>query len=531
MTPVTQRFGSALFWVLLGALAIANLLVMWQSLTVFRFWEDEAFNLTVPLNLLAGLGYTSDGALSGSTLTPFDPRISTGASVLLPVAAVLSLGVDPVIGARLIPLAYWMLLLAGLGVLGRRIAGRWGALVAVALPLAFQTAGSNSPIQGPADLLGEIPAAALIVWALVVLPRRAWLAGLLFGLAIQAKLIAFIALPAFAVALWALTPGRGWPRVWATLRRSVVPLSLAALPTLLMEVAAFVTLTTTGGLSAYVGHLRALRDFLLGGGQNVETTSIAQKLTTLLDAWFVPLWALALVAVVGVVVVVYATRVSRARAVHASGPALGSAAQSPEASPARAGAAPARAAVAPRGDGQLMSANPQLLALGLSALIGLATFVGWWAQASHTPLWVRHPAPGVFAFAPILVAFVVRGVQVLWRSPGATRVLASVTAVVLAATLAVAASLHVTAAFASGNETLAHQRIGVAAIAQWAEDNDQHWLAAQPWGAAVPAVVLSGTHLGLFDAPAMANTPRLTGMPCEGETLVDTGPYRLCAAE
>lgn len=499
---ISQRLNGSLFWVLLTALAVANLLVMWQSLTVFRFWEDEAFNLTVPLNLLAGLGYTSDGALSGSTLTPFDPRISTGASVLLPVAGILAIAGDPVIGARLVPLLYWMLLLAGLYILGRRIAGRWGALAAAAVPLAFETFGSNSPIQGPADLLGEIPAAALIVWALVVLPRRAWLAGLLLGLALQAKLIAFIALPAFAIALWALTPGRGWSRVWATLRRSMVPLLFVALPTVLVELAAFIVLMSTRGFEGYWEHVRAFVGFLVGGGQSGETTTILQKLVTLFDAWFVPAWILAALVALGIGVVIAAARRNPAAGIENDAP------------------------VPDTRD----TSHAVLLAYGLAALVGLVTFVGWWAQAAHTPLWVRHPAPGVFAFAPILTAFVVRGVQVLWRRHHVNQVFAGIVAVGLAGVLIGAASMHVFAAFEPGRETLQAQRDGVAAIAEWADAHDQEWLAAHPWGAAVSAVVLSGTHLGLFDAPAMADTPRLSVWECEGETLVDTGAYRLCAA-
>src|SRR5690606_10736307 len=118
----------------------------------------------------------------------------------------------------------------------------------------FTADAGISPIQGPADLLGEIPAAALIVWALLVLPRRAWLAGLFIGLAIQTKLIAILVLPAFAVALWVLSDGAGWARVRETLRRSWLPLLLVAVPTLLVELAGLVSL----GFSGYVKHLRDL---------------------------------------------------------------------------------------------------------------------------------------------------------------------------------------------------------------------------------------------------------------------------------
>src|SRR5690606_30540512 len=61
---------TVLFWVTLAVLLCANAIVMWQSLVTLRFWEDEAINLSVIMNLLAGNGYSSDGTLSGSTLTP-----------------------------------------------------------------------------------------------------------------------------------------------------------------------------------------------------------------------------------------------------------------------------------------------------------------------------------------------------------------------------------------------------------------------------------------------------------------------------
>lgn len=475
------RLRTVLFWVLAAALLAGHLVLAWNSLTVWRFWEDEAFNLTVPRNLLAGLGFTSDGALSGSTLTPFDPRISTGPAVLLPVAAVLATGIDPVIGARLIPLAYWALLLAGLGVLGHRIGGRWAALTAVAVPLVFTTSAGISPIQGPADLLGEIPAAALLVWALVVLPKRAWLAGLLVGLAVQAKLIALLALPAFAVALLLLSPGRRWGRVVALLRRSWLPLIFVALPTLLVEVSALISL----GLDGFIEHLRLLVRFVRSGGQGGEPTTVVQKLTTLAESWSLPVWAAIVLAVVSVVLIAGGLWISRSW----SG------------------------------------------ALYLwPALIGALAFIGWWATASHLPLWVRHPSPGVFAFLPILGAYAVWGVAQLWRRR-VLRVVAVASASVLALALGWGAAAH---AIASQTPvvlyTLEVQRDAVAPLKEWVEANDVEWLAAEPWGEAVAPTVLTGAHVGLFDAPAMAGVPRLTVLECATDVLVDGGRYRICAA-
>ncbi|MDO5635404.1 MAG: hypothetical protein Q4G34_11135, partial [Micrococcus sp.] len=479
------------FWLLAGVLLAAHLIVVRHSLGA-RLWEDEAFNLTVPLNLLAGHGYTSDGTLSGSQLTAFDARISTGAAVLLPVAGVLATDIDPVIGGRLIALAYWVLLLAGLAVLGHRLAGRWAALIAVAVPLAFDTTPGVSPIQGPADVLGEIPAAALIVWALVALPRRAWLAGLLVGLAVQAKLIALLALPAFAVALWIWTPGTGGRRFAATVRRALPPLALAAVPTVLYELAALI-----GMRGDYIHHLRATVRFLRSGGQLVEPTTVPQKLMTLLGAWYVPWWAAAVSAalVAGLVLggLAVCRRADAARGTDAVGGA-DAAGAGPHAHAAGVGPADARTA----------------LGYAAAAATGLAAYVAWWSTASHTPLWVRHPAPGVFAFVPVLVIVAVWGARMLGRSRGWRMPLSAIA--MSASTVVVVAGLTAHTAASSresGWETLETQRAAAEPLRAWAAETRTEWIAAEPWGAAVPMILLAGTHMGLSDAPAMAGAPRL----------------------
>lgn len=479
------RTRTILFWAAAVALLVGHVIVAWHSLFIWRLWEDEAFNLTVPLNLLDGLGYASDGALSGSTITPFDPRISTGPVVLLPVALLLATGIDPVIAGRLVPLAFWVLLLTGLFVLGRRIGGRWAALLAVAVPLAFTTGAGYSPIQGPADLLGEIPAAALLVWALIVLPRRAWLAGLLVGLAIQAKLIALLALPAFAVALWVLSDGTGWARVRDLLRRCWLPLVFVAVPTLLFELSALVSL----GASDFVEHVRNLARFLLSGGQGDAGTTILQKLGTLADSWSLP----AVVAIIGAVLALGLALVGVILQWRATSPA-----------------------------------DRLVIAYALAAIVGALAFVGWWATASRLPLWVRHPAPGVFAFFPIIAAVAVWAAMRMPRRAG-LRAAGGAAAGLLAVIIAAGAVLHVVGTVTAPRFSLDRQRAEVAPIAAWVAENDVEWLAASPWGWAAAPIVMSGAHLGLHDAPAMADVPRLTLDECTTETLIDTGTYRICA--
>ncbi|MEV8263874.1 hypothetical protein [Microbacterium sp. NPDC077057] len=481
-----SRLRTALFWVAAAALVIGHVALAWHSLTVSRFWEDEAFNLTVPRNLLAGLGYASDGALSGSTITPFDPRISTGPVVLLPVAALLATGMDPVLAARLVPLAFWLLLLAGLAVLGRRIGGRWAALLAVAVPLAFTAGAGVSPIQGPADLLGEIPAAALLVWALAVLPRRAWLAGLLVGLAVQAKLIAALALPAYAVALWVLADGHGWARVRDALHRAWLPLLLSAVPTALFELGALLAL----GPAGFVEHLRAFVRFVRSGGQADAATTVLQKLGTLADSWSLPPAA----ALLGAVLTLALVTLGVAR----------------------------RWRIA-------TEEERVVIAYALAAVVGALAFVTWWATASRLPLWVRHPAPGILAFFPVLAAVAVWSVARLperraWRLGG------TVAAALVAMIVAAGAVLHVAGTVTSPGLTLAQQRADVEPLQAWIEENDAEWVAAERWGWAVPLVVLTGAHLGLQDAPSMTEVPRLTLDDCATATLAEGTTSRLCAA-
>ena len=96
--------------------------------------------------------------------------------------------------------------------------------------------------------------------------------------------------------------------------------------------------------------------------------------------------------------------------------------------------------------------------------------------------------------------------------------------------LGAGAAVHSVAATQPPWLTLETQRAAVAPLKEWVEENDVEWLAAEPWGAAVAPVVMTGAHVGLFDAVAMADVPRLTGAECATEVLADGGLFRICAA-
>lgn len=498
------------FWAVVVALVAANLAVVVQGITTVRLWEDEAFNLTVPINLVSGLGYTSDGILSGSELSTFDVRISTGPVMLMPVAGLIALGVDPVVAGRVVAAVGYAGLITALALVGRRLGGRWAALVAAALPLAFETAAWPSPIQSPVDVLGEVTAAAFLAAALLFVHRRPWLAGLLIGLAIQVKFIALLAAPAFALAVLLDTHGPWRARLRRGVPRVLVAAGAAALPTVVFELVKLATL----GPAGYVQHLREFSWFLRSGGQQGYAVSPLDKLAVLASSWNLPtlmagLLLLVALAAGAALVVVAVRRMPRDAATDAG-------------------------TLAP-----LRTTRSEFVAIVVAAAAGLATFLAWWLVSRHTPAWVRHPAPGVLAFAPVLAASLVPAARVVLAgrgtsgAPGRTirpgRVLAAAASVVAVIALAWSISGRVagvgTRSLPSG-ETLADQR---AAAADLAEAGYSRLVTA--WGPAVSVGVLAGARVGLTDAPVVTPAdPRIWfGDPPAGcEVTVRSGAYSVC---
>lgn len=482
----------ALFAIAVVGVVIANLAVLVPALTTVRLWEDEAFNLTVPLNLLRGLGYSSDGTLTGSTITPFDIRISTGPVVMLPIAALMALGIEPVLAGRLIGLLGWLLLLGSLWFVGRRLGGRWVGLVAAAVPLAYAADPLPSPIQTPVDVLGEVTAAGLLAAALVVLHRRPWLAGLLVGLAIQTKFIAVLAVPAFALAALLDAPGSSiWQRVRATMPRVLAAAGLAAAPTFVYEVVKFFSL----GPEAGIANLREFSWFLLGGGQVGYKVPPIDKLNALIGAWHLPAWiVLVLVAVGGVLAVIGAVAVVR------------------------------RPRLLAQAGGSRAGLREFAVVAGV-AVLGLVTYLAWWLLSSHTPAWLRHPAPAVLAFLPVVVAAVVVLARVSLRAK-AGRAVAAVLAVAGVAVLSASLLGRIFGPSYGAWETLADQRAAAADIAEFGYDS-----LASPWGGGVSVIVMSGAHAGLTDAgAAVVGHPRVWPQEPGGacELIVRSGDYRLC---
>jgi hypothetical protein len=163
-----------------------------------RTWYDEGLNL-VAAKILAQSGRygleTADG------FSAFSIGLSTGPTVIVPIALVFK-GFGVSLGhARLIPITYLLLAAAGLFLLARETFGRAVAGVAV---LTLASLGATGPLVFGREVLGEVPALAFLFWGVAAIAigvrmrqDRWWLAaGLLFGLAVLTKLQMAVLVPA-----------------------------------------------------------------------------------------------------------------------------------------------------------------------------------------------------------------------------------------------------------------------------------------------------------------------------------------------
>lgn len=306
--PYTSRSS-----ILAGRIAVAvaitlNVIYLATSLKYNAVRFDSGYNLTVARNLAHGLGYASDGLIirSGDVagyadavrLAPFDPAITTGPTVLAPLALGFLGGGDGLWLARGLMCVWYVALLVGLALLGRRLGGRWGMTAGLLSPLVLDpTMGiATEGLQGPTDVLGEVPVAALVVFATWCVTKRPHVAALLVGVAVLTKLIAFLAAPAIVVAGMLAVHQCTAQRV---VRRFVSMSALVWAPLLCWQGVIWFSLGTSGYQANAVDQIGMFRSG--GSGLEGEPRALTHA-RLLLNAWGLPLPVL-LGAVVAVLVI------------------------------------------------------------------------------------------------------------------------------------------------------------------------------------------------------------------------------------
>jgi hypothetical protein len=395
-------------WLFLAVAVVligVHLFVFFANLIISPIGFDEAFNLQAPLNLLAGNGYSTEDFANGGPLLTFDAIVSTGPVVELPAAASMAIFGTSIEAARIVMLPVYGLLLVCLFILGRRIAGRWAGLAAAASVLLLDTRADwpYTVIYGPSDALGEYAAAAFIALALVLLPRHRTLAGLAIGFATLAKFIAFMAAPAFMIAML-LVPASailGAPLVRKVAEQLKFALAVIV-PSIAWEVIKLISLGPGGYVDALVGYIR----FVFRSGSGVDGSGRAfflDRASRLVATWHLPtLLVILLFTVVFALALLGAWQWLR-----------------------RPPGAPT-----PRSAWRAFTASVARPPVEVWAAAGtLAVFVLWWSFIASS-IFIRHTMPVLLCTVPLIFALAIKGIQWMLAQPPRWM---PVTAVVLSA--------------------------------------------------------------------------------------------------
>ncbi|WP_062467311.1 hypothetical protein [Demequina maris] len=445
-SPVDWR--SLVFYVAAAIVGAVHAMLAVLAFTRSPVDVDEGFNLVVVRNIADGVGYMSDGVYTADVPTDFEAAITTGPTMLVPAAALHAMGLDLVVAGRVVGLVFYVLLLVGLGLMGRRIAGRWGALAAVVSPLLLDLyRNDNSPVYGPGDLLGEYATAAFAVFAILAARRRPFWAGMLLGLALVTKIVALFLAPAVAVAVWWAWFGAPLRSRAGALARMVVG---ALVPLTVYEFSKFVVLGSHDYASLFAGYFAKIEE------ERLPTQMLDEKLATLLSSWFVPAF---LVLVVSAVLLCASTAVITVRA------------------------AQDRATL-------LASLRTWPVGLVVSSVVAAIGTVAVWGYLTFTdPTWIRHPAPGLIIGAGgVCAATVALVTRILAEPSRGVRRAGVAIAGLCAATAGAAIVAHETSASdAQRFMTISHQQEIADAIVDSGASSVQGI-----WGPIEPLSALSG---------------------------------------
>jgi len=218
-------------------------------------WYDEAYTLQGVDSLVGERRYATFGVIRGFGPWDFDPNLTTGPAVTVPLAPVWWMSGGSLFAIRLAMLGVFVAYCLGIVALTRTVTRSLVVQSAVLLPAL---------IIAPEHLgfaLGELPGATFIVWSLVLSTRgrHGW-SGLLLGLAVQSKL-AFAPMVAVIAAVMVFQAGRR--RDWS---RAVRLLLTTALPTFVFEAWRF---WTFGGLAGYRRSIDEVRSYIADQNLNL----------------------------------------------------------------------------------------------------------------------------------------------------------------------------------------------------------------------------------------------------------------------
>lgn len=276
-------------------LIIAVLALTMVTITAFvqPLGFDEAYNLQVVENIARGVGYASFGVLRGDGPWFFDPYVTTGPTVLLPLAfAWWATGGSIFIVRLLMVCILWLYVFALERLTSLWYAKRLSFAISVGALSALMLS-TYAQIGNPGAVVGELPGAMLVLWGAYFLCRQKYfVASLILGLAVQTKAVYLVPCVALLVCAALLIAWR-YKKTRTTIRIIGAMAFVAILPTLLFEL---YRLQHFGGIIEYLHSIDELRRFVWTQtlhGQNGDVTRAAlyeQKILALYGAVPMALW-------------------------------------------------------------------------------------------------------------------------------------------------------------------------------------------------------------------------------------------------
>ncbi|HLH74251.1 MAG TPA: glycosyltransferase family 39 protein [Chloroflexota bacterium] len=244
-------------------------------------WFDEGINLLAARELATTghYGLTYSGAFH-----PFDESLSTGPTVIVPIALTFKIFGAGLIQGRIVMVAYLLLAAAGLAVVAWQLYDLTVATVSLFVAAALTQAGF---FANGRDALGEIPAVAFLLWgtAAFIEARRTKLllldvvAGILLGLAILTKNQFILVAPVILYSWFVAHPEKGsfpFPRF-------LIVGILVAAPTGLW----FAYQLSVMGPSGFIDHLRGMSQTASASAYGPPFAKAASAVNFLISSGFV----------------------------------------------------------------------------------------------------------------------------------------------------------------------------------------------------------------------------------------------------
>ena len=118
-------FASIIMWTFIVILIVFSVIYTFQGHIAF----DEGFNLQVPVSFATTGKYSTNYQYARQ----FDPLITTGPTLLLPIAGMFKVFGVGLIQARVIVFIYFVLFVWAMGFIIRRMSNSWGVILAIIL--------------------------------------------------------------------------------------------------------------------------------------------------------------------------------------------------------------------------------------------------------------------------------------------------------------------------------------------------------------------------------------------------------------